>query len=51
MITADITLRNYETGDFIRVATTDEYTMSVAAAAVDGGAGVDRKSTRLNSSH
>lgn len=40
MITADITLRNYETGDFIRVATTDEYTMSVAAAAVDGGAGV-----------
>lgn len=33
-------LHNYETGDFIRVATLDEYKLSVAASKIDGGAGV-----------
>lgn len=38
--TTEPTLHNYETGDFIRVATTDELAASVAAAEIDGGAGV-----------
>lgn len=40
MNTTEPTLHNYETGDFIRVATTDEFSASVAAAEIDGGAGV-----------
>lgn len=33
-------LHNYETGDYIRIATLDEYKLSVAASKCDGGAGV-----------
>lgn len=33
-------LHNYETGDFIRMATLAEYESSVAASKIDGGAGV-----------
>ena len=33
-------LMNYRTGEYIRPATADEYLASVAAARMDGGAGV-----------
>lgn len=40
--TNDLVLRNYRTGEIIRKATRKEWCLSVAAAMMDGGAGVIR---------